>query len=454
MIDFLIYSILPFLFILGFCVTIHEFGHFILAKIFGIAVEKFSIGYGPPLIRKKIGETDFRIAYFPLGGYVKMAGEEEGKILPDNKEKQPEIDDKDTKLQLSKDDAADETALLTKGDGFYDAPIYKRIVVVLSGPLFNIFSAFIVLFVTFMIYGLVVTPYLHVEVDEGSYYERSGFLTGDSIVAVDGSVVANWEEFLDKITTREKTTVTVLRNAELINIGVLFEPESTGLTPIVPPLLGNLKQNGPADKAGMKKGDIILKINDKKMHTWHQMVELVRKNRNVPLMFTWQHGDEHLVAEIVPASFYDPISQDTIGQIGVFMPFSRKYLPLTRTFGLACTRTIDMIGRMLGIFYQLITRQIPARSLGGPIAIFKLSTESAEWGFEHLLGLLMLISINLGIINLFPIPALDGGHILIAIIEAIRRKRFSKKTIFMIQQVGYAIILLLIIFVTFNDLTR
>ncbi|MGB3341899.1 MAG: RIP metalloprotease RseP [bacterium] len=453
MINFFLYSILPFLFILGFCVTIHEFGHFIFAKIFGIAVEKFSIGYGPPLIRMKIGETDFRIAYFPLGGYVKMAGEEEGIILKNDKSTGPETEGQDTSIETA-EKKTEETIIPEKHDGFYDAPIYKRIVVVLSGPLFNIFSAFVILFLTFMIYGMVVTPFMHIEVDKGSYYAKSGFLTGDSIMAINNTPVNNWEEFLNDLTYHEKTIVTLLRDDEIIDIGVLFEAESTGLTPIVPPLLGSLKQNGPADKAGMKKGDIIIKINDHQMHTWHQMVKLVRENRNVPLTFTWQHGDEYLVAEITPASFYDPIDQDTIGQIGVFMPFSREYLPLFNAFGLAFTRTIEIIKRMLGIFYQLITRQIPAKQMGGPIAIFKLSTESAQWGFEHLLGLLMIISINLGIINLFPIPALDGGHILIAIIEAIRRKRFSKKTMLVIQQIGYALILLLIIFVTFNDLTR
>lgn len=453
MIDFFLYSILPFLFILGFCVTIHEFGHFLLAKIFGIAVEKFSIGYGPPLIRKKIGETDFRIAYFPLGGYVKMAGEEEGKILKPGDDMNPETEDTGESAMTAANNLG-EKIISEKQDGFYDAPIHKRIIVVLSGPLFNIFSAFVVLLLTFMIYGLVVTPYMNLNVEAGSYYEKAGFLTDDSITMVNGIAVNSWEEFLDNLETHKEASVTVLRNGETVVINFLFEPESTGLTPIVPPLLGNLKQNGPADKAGMKKGDTILKINDQQVRTWHEMVALVRKNRDVPLTFIWLHKDENLVAEITPVSFYDPIAQDTIGQIGVFMPFSREYMSILDAVGLAFTRTIEIIKRMLGIFYQLITRQIPAKQIGGPIAIFKLSAESAQWGFEHLLGLLMIISINLGIINLFPIPALDGGHILIAIIEAIRRKRFSKKTMLVIQQIGYAIILLLIIFVTFNDLTR
>jgi regulator of sigma E protease len=180
----------------------------------------------------------------------------------------------------------------------------------------------------------------------------------------------------------------------------------------------------------------------------------VRKSRDQTLEFTWQHYGEIKTASISPVTFYDPIAQDTVGQIGVFMPHGRKYLSPIGAFSLAVERTGGMISRMLTIFYQLITRKIPARQLGGPIAIFKLSSESAQWGFEYLLGLLVIISINLGLINLFPIPALDGGHIIIATIEAVRKKRFSKNTRMIIQQVGYAIIFILIIFVTFNDITR
>ena len=439
MINFVLYSIMPFLFILGFCITIHEFGHFLLAKIFGIPVEKFSIGYGPPLVRMKIGETDFRIAYFPLGGYVKMAGEDEGKILKHDKEPLPKP----------------ETQAPPEGQlGFYDAPIYKRIIVVLAGPMFNLFSAFIVLFFIFVIYGLIITPYMRVQIVKGSYYENSGLVNGDSIIALDGTPVSYWEELLDHADNREEIIVTALRDGEVVNIAVFFEAESTGLRPLIPPLIANLKQNGPADKAGMKKGDLVLRIDDQQMHTWYEMVEIVRQTRDIPLVFEWQHGDEERLAEITPTTIYDPVAEDTIGQIGVFMPHSRKYLSIINAIGLAIERTVEMTYRMLDIFYQLITHQIPTNQIGGPIAIFKLSAESAHWGFEHLLGLLTIISINLGIINLFPIPALDGGHILIGTIEAIRRKRFSKKTILIMQQIGYALILLLILFVTFNDITR
>lgn len=434
MLSFLLYSVLPFLFILGFCITIHECGHFLFAKLFHIPVEKFSIGYGPPLIRKKIGETDFRISYFPLGGYVKMAGEEEGEIV--TREEKPQ-EEKEKELP-----------------GFYDAPIYKRILVVFNGPLFNILSAFLVLFVSITIYGLTVNPYMKVEAEEGSYYGNAGFMTNDSIIAVNGQQVENWEDLWEIVEDEHEVTVTVQRDDAHAHIQVIFYADSVGLTPLIPPLVGSLKRRGPADQVGMKKGDRILKIDDEHIHSWHDMVALVRENRNIPLQFTWQHKDEMNVAYITPTSVYDPISQDTVGQIGIFIPHSKKFISLIDAFILSMKRTLQLLWRMLGIFYQLLTRQISTKQIGGPIAIFKLSTESAQWGFEHLLGLLVIISINLGLINLFPIPALDGGHILISTIEAIRRKRFTKKTRLVIQQIGYAIILFLIIFVTFNDLTR
>lgn len=447
MLDFLFYSIMPFLFILGFCITIHEIGHFLFAKLFGIPVEKFSIGYGPPILRKRIGETDFRIAYFPLGGYVKMAGEEEGVILKKN-EGEAESD-------RAQNEESSPTPISSSQPGFYEAPVYKRILVVFSGPFFNIVSAFVVLLCVFALYGLVVNPYMNIIVDKDSYYASIGLQTGDSITAINHREVKTWEE-LWTIATEEKEEVilTVVRNTEEVAVTALLSEDSAGLRPLVPPILGPLKQNGPADKAGMFQGDRILEIDQNEITSWEEMVSIVRLARKKPLNITWQHGDSIKTASITPASFYDPISRDTIGQIGVFIPYGRQYLSIDQILVLGFQRTGELISRMLHIFYQLITRQIPARQLGGPIAIFKLSAESAQWGFEHLLGLLVIISINLGLINLFPIPALDGGHIVIALIEAIRRKRFSRRTRGVIQQVGYAIIFLLIIFVTFNDITR
>jgi regulator of sigma E protease len=426
-------TILAFLFILAFCITIHEFGHFIVAKLFHIPVEKFSIGFGPPLFRKKIGETDFRIAYFPLGGYVKMAGEEEGKILK-------------TEEESEKSAVPD----------FYDAPIYKRILVIFAGPLFNIISAITVLFLTFSIFGVSTDPYTKIQVEKNSYADRAGFIEGDSIILVNDTRINNWDKFIEVLSSNidREVSITVMRDGREITKNLVITPDSLGLKNLVPPVLGTIKRDGPAYKAGMKMGDRILKINGAEIKTWNGLVDIIRHSKEKSFLFEWQHNGEIKTANITPISVYDPITEDTIRQISVLKPQGRIYLPSLQILVLSIKRTHAIIILTLNTFYQLITGKISRKALGGPIAIAKLSGESAQWGFEFLLGLLVIISINLGLINLFPIPAIDGGQIVISLIETIRRKRFSRKTRIIIQQIGYALILLLIIFVTFNDITR
>jgi regulator of sigma E protease len=439
-------TVLAFLFILAFSITIHEFGHFLVAKLFKIPVEKFSIGYGPPLIRKKIGETDFRIAYFPLGGYVKIAGEDEG-----------EWTQKTTGTEFTENTEKRTTEYTEKGvAGFYDAPIYKRVLIVLSGPLFNIFSAFFVFILVVGIYGLLVNPYMRIEVEPGTEAERAGLLTNDSIVTISGTPVGDWDEAFEILLTQEgqEVYIGIVRDGMYIQKELLINIDSMGIIPLVPPVLGSLKLDGPAQKAGLKPGNRIMRIDDKDIETWNQMIDIIRISRKIPLQFVWQDNGEIKHAEITPVTYYDPVGQDTIGQIGAVMPLERRHLPFPAVVSFSAQRSGEVIWLTIKTLYQLIVGRISRRAIGGPIAIARLSGESARWGFENLLGLLAIISINLGLINLFPIPALDGGHVVISLIEAVRRKRFSHRTRLIIQQIGYAIILLLIVFVTFNDITR
>jgi regulator of sigma E protease len=453
-------TLLAFLFILAFSITIHEFGHFLIAKLFKIPVEKFSIGYGPPLVRKQIGETDFRIAYFPLGGYVKIAGEDEGEITLKKDTENTELETlntlKEKGTEYTENRPTESTEKKPQVEGFYDAPIYKRVLIVLAGPLFNIISAVCVLIIVMGAFGLLINPYVNIDVEPGSAADRAGLMRDDSIVIVAGKKVNDWDEFAEILTSKDGQDVVIgfVRKDEYMEKAVPISIDSLGIKPLVPPILGSLKIGGPAYKAGMKAGSRVLRIGDTEIQTWDQMVDTVRESVNTPLHFVWQDDGVKREALITPAPFYDPISLDTIGQIGAIMPLKRSYLPLSDVLKVSIWRSGEIIWLTLKTLYQLVVGRISRRALGGPIAIARLSGESARWGFENLLGLLAIISINLGLVNLFPIPALDGGHIVISVIEAIRRRRFSRRTRLIIQQVGYAIILILVVFVTFNDITR
>ncbi len=433
-------TIIAFLFIIAFSVTIHELGHFLLAKIFRIPVEKFSIGFGPPLIKRKIGETDFRIAYFPVGGYVKMAGEDEGEMP-----------------LLKRREITDETSINEEYNlGFYDVPIWHRVLVVLSGPVSNLISAIVVLFFVYTLFGVYVNPYLSVKVDKDSYGEGIGLSSGDSLIALNGEKLDSWDEFtaLLKGNIGKNVKLTLKRNGEILEKDCLIPSDSLGINPKVPALIGSVKIGGPADRAGMKPKDRILKINGEDVYDWEDFVTRVRSSKNIPLTFTWQQESEIREAIITPLPSYDPILKDTVGQIGVMIHMARHHIFIHKAVVMAVNRTGEIIVLTLKTLYQLLIGKISRKALGGPIAIAQLSGESARWGFENLLGLLSIISINLGLVNLFPIPGLDGGHIIIALIEGIRKKRFTRKTRLLIQQVGYTILLLLIVYVTFNDLTR
>ncbi len=435
-------TIIAFLFVLGFSITIHEFGHFIVAKFFRIPVEKFSIGFGPPLLRKKIGETDFRIAYLPVGGYVKMAGEEDAEIpfarqTPSDNENISPVSER-------------------VAPGFYDAPLLHRILVVLSGPVFNIASAVVILIIIYLFWGIFVNPYLRIRVDKGSYAERLGLADGDSLISINSRLLHSWDEFEDMVRLNDNRIInlSLKRGNTIIEMDVCFDSDSLVVTSLVPPLVGSLKIGGPAHQAGMANNDSIMFINGETIESWEAFVDMVRRSKNIPLNVEWSHNGEHRSAIITPLPFYDPLLKDTIGQIGILMPLKKIHVSPLRAITMATNRSVELIYLTLKTLYQLAIGEISRKALGGPIAIAKLTGESARWGIENLLSLLSLISINLGLVNLFPIPALDGGHIVIAIIEGIRRKRFSRKTRLVIQQVGFALIIMLIIYVTYNDLTR
>jgi regulator of sigma E protease len=352
-------TIFSFILVLGLLIFVHELGHFLFAKLFGVRVLKFSLGFGPRIVGKVIGETEYVISAFPLGGFVKMFGEN-----PDEQ-------------QVSSED---------KKVSFAHKPVWQRFLVVLAGPLFNLLFA-VVLF--FMVFAFVGIP-----------------------TSVD--------------TTR----------------------------------IGNVTGNSPAAVAGMQPGDAIVKIENKETTTWMDVLEAVKNSQGKPVNVSVLRGDELLTLEIVPAI---DVVKNVFGEevekrymIGI-MKADEFTFEKTHVFGAlqnACLQTWMYISLTAMGFVKIIQQVIPASELGGPILIAQIAGQQMEEGWLNLIYFIGLLSVNLGILNLLPIPVLDGGHLAFLTIEGVRRKPMNERAQIVAQQVGIGLLGSLMIFVFYNDIVR
>jgi regulator of sigma E protease len=338
----------------GFVIFIHELGHFLFAKISGVKVLKFSLGFGPKILGKKIGETEYLISAIPLGGYVKMLGEETDEII-ENYEKER---------------------------AYSNQPVGKRAAIVFAGPLFNIFSATVIFFFIFY-------------------------------------------------------------------IGV----------PTLLPVVGEVFPDSAASKATLLKGDRIIEIDGKKIQYWEDVTEIIHKSAGKTLQLKVQRGKDVISISITPEKkiVKDIFGEDKeVGLIGI-KPSGETIKvksDIFKSFKNAVLKTIDLcLLTIMGII-KLIQRIIPAETIGGPIMILQVAEKQAAAGALNFFAFAALISINLGILNLLPIPILDGGHLLFLSIEAIRKKPLSEKTMIIAQKIGLALIISLMIFAFYNDILR
>lgn len=348
-------TLLSFVIVLGVLIFFHEFGHFLVARLFGVGVEKFSLGFGPRLIGKKIGRTDYRISAIPLGGYVKMIGEEpDAEVSPED-------------LSIS----------------FTHKHVFKRMCIVAAGPIFNILLAVLIFFGIFWMSGAMILKPSVGEVRDGSPAQSAGLKTGDLITAIDGVAVSNWEDM---------TKIIGDSNGKTLEIAV---------------------RRGDADK-------------------------LFR-----------------VTPELVSAQnlFGEEIQRFIIGISASGDVYTRD-LNLFQAMGESLKQTYTIVELMVIIIGKLIAGDISADTIGGPIMIAKMAGDQAKAGISNLIFFIALISVNLAIINLVPIPVLDGGHLLFFFIELIRGRPVNLKIREVAQQIGLFIILLLVILVFYNDIFR
>lgn len=340
--------------VLGILVFVHELGHFLLAKKLGVGVLKFSLGFGPKLIGKKIGETIYQVAIFPLGGFVKLIGE--------NPEEEVKEEDRPR--------------------SYSNQPVWKRALIVSAGPFFNFFLS-----------------------------------------------------------------------------ALLFSTVNLSGIPYFPSKIGEVSPGLPADKAGLIKGDLILSMDGKEVSKWEEVSKIIRSSQGKELRMKIKRGNEviELTVSPKPSTQKNLFGEEVQTYIIGITPFDQisveKVNPIV-AIGIGFSQTWSGIKLTYMTILKLIGRVIPAKTIGGPILIAQLAGEQAKRGLVSLVLFMAILSINLGVINLIPIPILDGGHFLFLALEAILRRPLSIKKMEIAQQVGLIFIILLMLFAFYNDLIR
>jgi regulator of sigma E protease len=448
----LLNAIVAFIVALGVLIVVHEYGHYIVARLCGVKVLRFSVGFGKALFVKKTGkdQTEWVIAAVPFGGYVKMLDEREGPV------------------------DAQETHR-----AFNRQTVWRRILIVIAGPVFNFVFAVLVYAGLFM-YGLPeARPVLGAPL-ESSLAAAAGVKSGDTVRSIDGEPVATWQDLrwqilqaaLQRQAVRLETlnerghiaTVTIdLRDfpANEVEGDVL---ERIGLRlwrPSLEPILGQLVAGGPAERAGLAPGDRILRAGGKDVATWEALVAAVRAHPGVPLQLVVQRDGATRATEVTPDSV--SAGQGRVGRIGAAprVPPSHADKILIRvqhgplaSLAKGAAKTWDISIFSLKMLGRMLIGEVSWKHLSGPVTIADFAGQSAQMGWISYVSFLALISISLGVLNLLPIPLLDGGHLMYYVIEIVKGGPVSERAMELGQRVGLALLLVMMAFAFYNDLNR
>jgi regulator of sigma E protease len=431
-------TIIAFIIVFGILVFIHEFGHFFMAKVVGIRVEVFSFGYGKRLFGVKKGHTDYRVSVLPMGGYVRFLGEtayESGAALSAEETREP--------------------------DHFMAKKRWERFLVILTGPTMNILLAvFLVSIIN--IAGVSVPEYQDEKpvigwVEPGSPAEKAGLKIDDEIILIDGQKVPTWADVELAIGTRPERLVMleISRKGARMSVRLMTEKRTRydmGYAGVYGKILTQIQvvtPESPAEKGGMKPGDIVEAINGEKVY-FYQFIEVIEKNPEKELEFTVLRDGSRVSLLITPQM------KDKVGKIGV-QPTAKSVIKKYGFFG-AIGQSLEenkkLVFLVIDFLKKLVTGRASTRQLGGPLDIANLSYVALRMGFIPLLSWIALISLQLGVLNLFPIPVLDGGQLFVLILEGIRRKDFSAKARQIWMQIGFVIFIALIGFVILNDIIK
>lgn len=436
-------TFLAFVILLGVLITIHELGHFLFARLFGVKVESFSIGFGPALFKwRGKDDTVYQIAAIPLGGYVKMYGE----------------DSMTEPIQGNVDKSA-----FSDTRSFHSKPNWQKMMIAFAGPLFNIVLA-VILFVAVYMVGIKEPAYLSKPVvvgyvEKDSFAQKAGLQNFDRIIRIDGQEVRNWKEFMMVVSMKSGKSVSfeIERGGQTQSILVSLPEDLTkdriGISPLIEAKVGNVFEDSPAAKAGVRQGDIIVGVNGIPVKSWYEFASFMQSLKQDSPVNLIIKREEKIISITITPTYSQELKRYTVGisphfeQVLIQYSFSDAVLK-------AIEKTAELTTAIFGVVKGLITGDVSFKTLGGPLSIAKFSGEALETGITTFLFAMAFMSLQLGYLNLLPIPVLDGGLILILLIESIIRRPLPQKAKEYLAYFGFALIGTLMIYVIFNDILR
>jgi len=427
--------------VLGVMILVHEWGHYIVARLFGVRVDVFSIGFGPRLFGWKRGATDFRVSALPLGGYVRMAGQD-----------------------LSEVDSGD-VAPTGAPDELLSKPRWQRVLISFAGPLVNLIMPILLLTGVFAVKGLPYPTYLDsppkiAGLNEADPLKSAGVVPGDKIVEVNGVATPTWEKAEEQMAHLKDQ---VLVRFTLEHEGVTRKVEASGSTlaqldaPLwylpVPPIVGQVTNGLPASKAGLRPDDVIVSVNAKKIDNWTIFVDTIRHSNGAALTTVVNRGGKEVSMVLQPESGPAEDGKPTfrIGVLGPKPVYSYKKVTFLASMQNASEATWNGTGQLLTVVGKLFTGRVSVNQLQGVVRIAGQAGQAVQEGPSEVVNLMAMISLNLGILNLLPIPILDGGNILLLTLESLWRRDFSLAFKERFVQVGLVFLLVLFVVVMYND---
>jgi regulator of sigma E protease len=441
-----------FLVVLGVLVVVHELGHYLAARYCGVRVLRFSVGFGRTLWQRRLGKdgTEWAVSVFPLGGYVKMLDEREGEVAPEERDR-----------------------------AFNRQSVGKRSLIVAAGPAANFVLAIFLYWLVFMLGSQELRPILGTP-PAASPAAGAGIVNGEEVRAVDGEPVATWNDLrwvlLHKAAGQYSVELEVINEQREIalrrlslaaageqgwegdaleRLGVRF------FRPNIPPVVGKVLPASPGEAAGIRAGDEILAIDGDEVATWHEFVLRVRDAVGRSLRIELLRDGQVLAVNVVPDAVSERGKQ--IGKIGIAVAENSDTSREVRIFvrygfiaagAKAIAETWDKSVFSLVMLGKMLTGEVSWRNLSGPVTIADYAGQSARLGFDYYLKFMALVSISLGVLNLLPVPVLDGGHLLYHMIEVVRRRPLSERAMEISQRVGLSILFVLMAFAFFNDMNR